>query len=98
MGRTGYATLLSRALALAQAEASWLGTVRVKPDGALEGLTAVKLPNGADGPTGAGEALVTHLLSLLATFIGQPLTVKLVRDVWPDAPFNGVDVESETER
>ncbi|MDX9972342.1 MAG: hypothetical protein RBU21_05040 [FCB group bacterium] len=41
---------------------------------------------------------MTHLLSLLATFIGQPLTVKLVRDVWPDAPFNGVDVESETER
>lgn len=98
MGRTGYTTLLSRALALAQVEAPWLGAVRVMPDGALEGLAAVELPSGADDPTGGGEALVTHLLSLLTTFIGQPLTVKLVRDVWPDAPFDGVDGESETER
>lgn len=95
MGVTGYTTLLSRALALAKAEAPWLGTVQVKPDGALEGLASVEMPEGADDPTRGGEALLAHLLSLLATFVGQPLTHRLVRDVWPDAPFGGTDVESE---
>ena len=29
--------------------------------------------------------VVAHLLGLLVTFIGEPLTLRLVRDAWPDA-------------
>ena len=36
MGNVGFRALLSRALALASAEVSWLGALRVKADGALE--------------------------------------------------------------
>jgi hypothetical protein len=34
------------------------------------------------------NALVAQLLGLLVTFIGEPLTLSLVREVWPGAPFN----------
>jgi hypothetical protein len=32
--------------------------------------------------------LVAQLLSLLVTFIGEPLTIRLVHDVWPDVPVD----------
>jgi hypothetical protein len=35
-----------------------------------------------------GLTLVVHLLELLATFIGEPLTVRLVQQVWPKARLN----------
>jgi len=35
------------------------------------------------------------LLGLLVTFIGENLTVRLVRDVWPDAPVNDLDSVAE---
>ena len=40
-------------------------------------------------------ALVAQLLGLLATFIGIGLTMQLVRDAWPDAPFEGTVPETE---
>jgi hypothetical protein len=43
-----------------------------------------------------GTLLVAQLLGLLVTFIGQALTLRLVRDLWPDAPFE--DMNSETEK
>jgi len=38
MGNVGFRALLSRALALANAEVPWLRAVRVKADGSFEGL------------------------------------------------------------
>ena len=36
---------------------------------------------GAD----AAVAIIAHLLGLLVTFIGEPLTLRLVGEAWPDA-------------
>ncbi|MBP3959860.1 hypothetical protein J8F10_31820 [Gemmata sp. G18] len=89
-GVAGFRSLLSRALALATAEAPELAAARVRTDGALEGLEGFPY----DHDTGAGVAIVTHLLGLLVTFIGEPLTLRLVRDAWPDAPVTGADAGS----
>ena len=86
-GADGFAALLRRALALARAEVPALHSVKVKPDGSLEGLeelAAMRATAGAE----AAVAITAHLLGLLVTFIGEPLTLRLVREAWPDASLD----------
>ena len=94
-GVAGYRALISRALALAKAEVPMLVSVRVREDGALEVPDPGVPQRGMDETQKGGSALVAQLLGLLVTFIGEALTMQLVRDVWPDAPFEGIDSETE---
>ena len=87
-GVAGFRSLLSRSLALATAEVPWLEGVKVRADGSLEGFDPVGRQRGADQCGEAGVVLVAQLLGLLETFIGEPLTLGLVRDAWPDAPLD----------
>ena len=76
MGSGGYSSVLQRALTLAQRESPALATVVVKPNGSMEGL---------EGPAAAASPiLVTHLIQLLITFIGESLTFTLLQDIWPE--------------
>jgi hypothetical protein len=84
-GAAGFTSLLSRALTLASAEVSSLQSVKIGTDGRLVGFEQL----AADAGTGAmgGEAAVAitaHLLELLVVFIGEPLTLSLVREAWPE--------------
>jgi len=81
-GATGFRSLLTRALTLARREAPGLGTVSVKPDGSLDGLDGLAYGEVSD----AGIALIAQLLGLLATFIGESLTLSLMHDAWPELP------------
>lgn len=78
-GVTGFRTLLARALVLAAQEEPSLKGVRVLETGALSGLEGVQA-------RGAGVALVAQLLDLLIVFIGEPLTLQMVRGAWPEVP------------
>ena len=89
-GVAGFRSLMSRALALAKAEVSSLAAVQVRADGSLEGLDAA----GPDRDGEGGVVVVAQLLGLLVTFIGEPLTLRLVRDAWPDAPIPAPGVET----
>ncbi|CAN5491222.1 hypothetical protein BH09PLA1_BH09PLA1_02540 [soil metagenome] len=87
-GADGFTSLLRRALALARAEVPAMRTVEFKPDCALEGigtLAADTTNGGADAPVG----IIAHLLGLLVTFIGEPITLRLVREAWPDTSLDG---------
>ncbi len=85
-GVVGFRSLLSRALTLAKAEVPSLNIVHVSVDGSLNGFDGIKQNQEAgDQP---GIVLVAHLLELLVTFIGQPLTLRLIRDKWPDASID----------
>jgi hypothetical protein len=77
-----------RALALARAQAPALQKLQVGADGSLQGPAEIEphLPGGTTGQDGV--ILVAHLLELLVTFIGETLTLQLVRDIWPDASIN----------
>jgi hypothetical protein len=94
-GVAGFRSLMSRAMAMAKNEVPSLAAVHVGADGSLEGLD----PPVHDQDTGAGGhagvVVVAQLLGLLVTFIGEPLTLRLVRDAWPNASVGGMDVASE---
>lgn len=81
-GAAGFRSLLARALVLAQAQVPWLLAVQVLPDGRLEGLGN---DTGKEDLIEGEVALVAQLLGLLHTFIGEPLTMQLVKEAWPGA-------------
>ncbi len=89
-GDAGFRSLLARALALATAQDALLAGVSIGVDGSLAGvetlpapsITAkkIKVANGS-----GGVLIVAQLLELLVIFIGEPLTLQLVRGAWPHA-------------
>ena len=83
-GADGFTSLLRRALALARADVPSLQTVKLKPDGSLEGLEVLAADATNGGPD-AAVAIIAHLCALLVTFIGASLAVRLVGEAWPDA-------------
>src|SRR5687767_9219455 len=69
-GTGGFRSLLSRALALASAEARWLRAVHIKADGSLE--CPAEMAQLDKEEVGHVEVvLVAQLLGLLVTFIGE---------------------------
>jgi hypothetical protein len=89
----GCQAVLARGLHLARAEFPFLDGVRVGvlPEVCLEGLG--ESTAGVE-PVQARAAIALALASvvgLLATFIGDELTLRLVRDVWPDARLGETD-------
>jgi hypothetical protein len=84
VGVNGFRSLLSRALTLGKAEIPSLNMVQVSGDGLLVGLDEVERNHGAEAAVNAGLDLVTKLLELLVTFIGESLTLRLVHDTWLD--------------
>lgn len=88
VGMAGFCALMSRALALAKEEVPSLATASVLPDGSLEGLAE------AEHDPDAGVIVITRFLGLMATFIGESLTLGLVNEAWPDAPGAGDEAGS----
>ncbi len=84
MGTGGFRALLSRALALAGAEVLWLRTLQIKADGSFEGLDELEEKFKANAVAEGEVVLVARLLELLITFIGPELTLRVVRDIWPE--------------
>ncbi len=92
-GADGFLSLIRRALALARAEVPALQSVQVMADGRLEGLDEIAaearhVDSRLYGKVEGALAITTHLLELLVTFIGKPLTLRLLREAWPDAVFD----------
>ena len=94
-GADGFTALLRRALALARAEVPALHGITEKADGSMEGLEKVAADARNVG-IDAAVAITAHLLWLLVTLIGEPLTVRLVREAWPDASWGKKILENET--
>ena len=88
MGSAGFRALISRALALASAEVPWLRAVHVKADGSLirfEELGGrLKPEDFLEGKV----VLLAEMLGLLVAFIGEELTLRQMREIWPKFPFN----------
>ena len=91
MGVAGFRELLSCALPRAHAEVPWLGAVHVKADGSLEGFEQLDAHHNPDELFEGGVVLVAQLLGLLVAFIGERLTLRFVREVWPTVPLDDLD-------
>ncbi len=91
MGNIGFSALLSRALALAILEVPLLRAVHVKTDGTFEGFEELGAQVDPDEIFEGCVILLAQLLGLLVAFIGEDLTLRLVRDVWPKLSLNNLD-------
>ncbi|MGB7141930.1 MAG: hypothetical protein WA619_07460 [Candidatus Acidiferrum sp.] len=94
-GVAGFRSLLSRAVALARAEAPSLSAVQVAADGSLQGLEELEPRIDKQQARDGGVILIAQLIGLLLTFIGEGLTLRMVQDVWPEADFPGRALEKE---
>ena len=84
-GSDGFTSLISRALALASAEVPALQSVKIGAGGRLEGFQELAADPEVNATGGeAAIAITAHLLALLVTFIGEPLTRNLLREAWPE--------------
>lgn len=88
MGHTGFRTLLSRALALTNIEASWPNTVQVKADGTLAGWDKLEGQIPRKDFAEASVVLIARLFGLLVAFIGEELTFRLLREIWPEVTLS----------
>jgi hypothetical protein len=82
-GADGAAALLRRALALASAESPALRHATFSAEGRLEGVEQLATQSGSVA-SAAEIAITAHLLGLLDTFIGEKLTLMMVRVAWPE--------------
>ena len=85
LGKAGFNALLSRALALASTDIAWLRNVHVDAGGSLKEQDDARPGTGSERLAG-GTLLLAKLLELLVTFIGEELTLRLMREVWPRLP------------
>jgi hypothetical protein len=100
-GVAGFQSLASRALALARLEAPSLGSTRVTADGSLQGLgelePQIDIDEDRAGAYPAGEGgviLIALLLGLLLIFIGEDLTLSLLRVSWPGTALDDSNSEN----
>jgi len=84
-GSAGFHALASRSLVLARSEVPSLCGVRVATDGNLEGMSAIEpsIDVELDRVHEGGVILISRLLGLLFIFLGEALTLSLLREAWP---------------
>ncbi len=99
-GVAGFQLLASRALALAKLEDPGFSEARVTEDGAIQGLGQIdhqidfdKVAD-ADRASATGIILIARLLGLLHIFLGEALTLSLLRVTWPGAAFGDHNSEN----
>jgi hypothetical protein len=89
VGVAGFQSLASRALTLARPEVPSLSAALVAADGSLEGLGEIetRFGMGKDSTTDGEIILIARLLGLLRLFLGEALTLSLLRSTWPGEVF-----------
>lgn len=93
IGPYGFRSLLSRSVKVSAVSIPILSGAQVRSDGIL--LLGDPQPQTVPNPTeaaNAAESLLMEFFEMLFSFIGTPLTLRLVRGVWANAPFD----ETET--
>jgi hypothetical protein len=85
VGAAAFQSLASRALTLARPDTPSLSAARITKDGSLRGQGEIENQFDIDDD-GAGEGgiiLIARLLGLLRLFLGEALTLSLLRNAWP---------------
>lgn len=96
MGASGFRALSARALALAKKDVSGWNEVTLHENGTLDGLLEAERRVGPPKTADGGVILLASMLGLLVAFIGESLTLRLVREVWPRFPLNDYFTHGDT--
>ena len=94
-GVAAFESLAFRALTQAKSEAPGLWAVQVAEGGSLQGLgefePQIDMDKDLSGEFPAGDGgivLIARLLGLLLIFLGEALTLSLLRNEWPGEAFD----------
>jgi hypothetical protein len=82
-GSEGHRSLFTRALSMARVDVPWLSQISVDADGGIQGMgcrSELSRNEVIEGET----LLIAHILGLLGVFIGEPLVLQLVKEIWPE--------------
>ena len=100
-GVTSFYSLACRALVLAKSEASSLNAAQIAADGSLRDFgkfePQIDIDKDRASEYQAGERgiiLISRLLGLLLIFLGESLTLRLLRAKWPEAALNDRNSEN----
>jgi hypothetical protein len=95
VGVAAFESLAFRALAQAKSEAPSLWALQVAEGGSLQGLgefePQIDMDKDLSGEFPAGDGgivLIARLLGLLLIFLGEAITLSLLRNAWPGAAFD----------
>jgi hypothetical protein len=91
-GLNGWCMLLARALSLAKEQTPQLRGVQISQDGGLEGFQPRRHEDAM-----TGVILLSQLLGLLASFIGEGATLRIVASVWPGLTIADTEPSGENE-
>ncbi|MBA3572759.1 MAG: hypothetical protein H0W34_12505 [Pyrinomonadaceae bacterium] len=83
VGILGFTAVLSRALAIANADFAWLRTVHVKPNGSLKGLDELEAKVDPQEIAEGRVVLLAEFVSLLVDLIGERIVLQLVHQAMP---------------
>jgi hypothetical protein len=96
-GIAAFQSIAFRALTQAKAEAPGLWAVQIAENGSLQGLgefepqpeeLELQQNFGEEQVRDGGIILIDHVLGLLMIFLGEALTINLLRNAWPGASFD----------
>jgi hypothetical protein len=96
-GVAAFQSIAFRALMQAKSEAPGLWAAQIASDGTLEGLGEFEpQPDDFEPQLGSGKQqigdggviFIDHILGLLLIFLGETLTINLLRNAWPGASFD----------
>jgi hypothetical protein len=96
IGPTGYTILVARAVRLAYTDVLDLAGVTVDggTSGGLLGIREFALASADPAVAEAGlSTILAHVFGLLITFIGEDLTIRLVRGGWPELAHGPAESE-----
>jgi hypothetical protein len=96
-GAAGFRSLLTRALVLAQSDVPWLVQMTVLPDGRLSRRNDDGKESEAEQVRGE-MSLVSHLIGLLYVFVGESLTLQLVKQACPTVCIDDACFEIASEK
>jgi hypothetical protein len=96
VGAAGFQSLASRALTLARPDAPSLGLVLVAADGSIQGLGESETQFEIDKNQAGEEGIIfiARFLGLLRLFLGEALTISLLRNAWPGEIFDDRNSEN----
>ena len=91
MGKEGTRALFARSLSLARLELPNLLSVTVSDEGLLAGFETAEASITFQEKFEYRIVLVAHVIGLLVAFIGSNLTLRLLRECWPELTFKDLE-------
>ncbi len=97
-GTVGFDAILNRAIRLTSAAVPSFGAIKVDSDGSLKGIDELLRHSPLEQVWDGLVLVLANVFGVVATFVGDDLTFRLVRSKWPDADASDLGPELKEKR